>query len=219
MSDLLNQFAVLPVLSLLLAFMLSLAIAMVYKYLNHGVSQVKTFPQTLAVCGIVSAVIVLSVGDNIARGIGLVGALTVIRFRSNLQDPRDLIFAFAALATGVAAGAHAYLVAVFGTGLFLAAIVLVSRPWFVRPHAFNAILSFQTAGSVNGSDEIARVLKALCHEFTLVRVRQASPGLQEHAYQLRMKHPDRQGELLQELERVHGIQDALLVAYDGATEV
>jgi hypothetical protein len=143
----------------------------------------------------------------------------VIRFRSNLQDPRDLIFAFAALATGVAAGAHAYIVAVFGTGLFLVATVLVSRPWFVRTHTFNAILSFQTAGNMNGSDEIARVLRSQCHEFTLVRVRQASPGLQEHAYQIRMKHPDRQGELLLELERVQGIQDALLVAYDGGAEV
>lgn len=218
-SDLLNQFVLLPILSLLLAFGLSLAIAMVYKYLTRGVSQVKTFPQTLAVCGIVSAIIVLSVGDNIARGIGLVGALTVIRFRSNLQDPRDLIFAFAALATGVAAGAHAFVVALFGTGLFLVATVLVARPWFAREHTFNAILSFQMAGSMNGSEAISRVLQSQCHEFTLVRVRQTSPGLQEHAYQIRLKQPSRQGELIQELERVQGVQDALLVAYDAGTEV
>ena len=218
-SDFVNQTVVLPVLSLLLSFGLSLAIAIVYKYLSRGVPQVRTFPQTLAVCGIVSAIIVLSVGNNIARGIGLVGALTVIRFRNNLQDPRDLIFAFAALATGVAVGAHAFVEALFGTMLFLVAAVLVSRPWFTRTQTFNAILSFQMAGSVDGSDEISRVLKSQCHEFTLVRVRQLSPGLQEHAYQIRMKKPANQGELIRELDSVHGIQDALLVAYDGATEV
>ena len=146
-SDFVNQTVVLPVLSLLLSFGLSLAIAIVYKYLSRGVPQVRTFPQTLAVCGIVSAIIVLSVGNNIARGIGLVGALTVIRFRNNLQDPRDLIFAFAALATGVAAGAHAFVEALFGTMLFLVAAVLVSRPWFTRTQTFNAILSFQMAGA------------------------------------------------------------------------
>lgn len=209
----------LPILSLVVSFALSLAVALVYKRLNRGSPQVKTFPQTLAVSGIVSAIIVLAIGDNIARGIGLVGALTVIRFRSNLQDPRDLIFAFAALATGVAAGAHAFLVAVFGTTLFLGAAVLVSMPWFVRTDTFSAILSFHTAGEANESEEVSRVLRSQCRDFTMVRVRQLSPGVQEHAYQIRLKQPGRQGELIRELERVPGIQEPLLVAYDGGTDV
>jgi uncharacterized membrane protein YhiD involved in acid resistance len=205
--------------SLLLSFGLSLMVALVYKKLCKGIPQTKTFPQTLAVSGIVSAIIVLSIGDNIARGIGLVGALTVIRFRSNLNDPRDLIFAFAALATGVAAGAHSYMVAIFGTSVFLLATILVSRPWFARTETFNAILSFQTSGNGTESAEVSRLLQSRCHEFNLVRVRQSLPGLQEHAYQIRLKQPDRQGDLLHELETVRGIQDALLVAYDGGTDV
>ena len=67
--------------------------------------------------------------------------------------------------------------------------------------------------------EISRLLRSRCQEFNLVRVRQSSPGFQEHAYQIRLKQPDRQGELIRELEGVTGIQDALLVAYDGGTEV
>jgi|SRR5688572_14851603 len=202
-----------------MAFVLSLSVALVYKRLSRGVPQIRTFPQTLAVSGIVSAIIVLSIGDNIARGIGLVGALTVIRFRSNLQDPRDLIFAFAALATGVAAGAYAFDVAIVGTILFLSATMLVARPWFAGQQTFNAILSFQIAGEAKEPSEISRLLESQCHEFNLVRVRQSSPGLQEHAYQIRLKHPDRQGELIHKLENVRGIQDALLVAYDGGAEV
>src|SRR5688572_776132 len=145
----------LAILALLLSFVLSLTVALVYKHLSRGMPQVRTFPQTLAVSGIVSAIIVLSIGDSIARGIGLVGALTVIRFRSNLQDPRDLIFAFAALATGVAAGAFAFDVAIFGTILFLVATLLVARPWFANRETFNAILSFQTAGDSKESDEVS----------------------------------------------------------------
>ena len=218
-----NPFAtlkpLLSILALLLSFVLSLTVALVYKHLSRGMPQVRTFPQTLAVSGIVSAIIVLSIGDSIARGIGLVGALTVIRFRSNLQDPRDLIFAFAALATGVAAGAFAFDVAIFGTILFLVATLLVARPWFANRETFNAILSFQTAGDSKESDEVSRLLHSRCQEFNLVRVRQSSPGFQEHAYQIRLKEPRRQGELIQELERIRGVQDALLVAYDGGTEV
>jgi uncharacterized membrane protein YhiD involved in acid resistance len=209
----------LPIFALLLSFVLSLTVALVYKRLSRGLPQVKTFPQTLAVSGIVSAIIVLSIGDSIARGIGLVGALTVIRFRSNLQDPRDLIFAFAALATGVAAGAYAFDVAIFGTVLFLAATLLVARPWFATRPTFNAILSFQISGDVKDADQVSSLLQSRCHEFNLVRVRQSSPGFQEHAYQIRLKQPDRQGDIIHELERIRGIQDALLVAYDGGTEV
>lgn len=207
------------IVALVLSFALSLTVALVYKRLNRGAPQVKTFPQTLAVSGIVSAIIVLAIGDNIARGIGLVGALTVIRFRSNLQDPRDLIFAFAALATCVAAGAHAFLVAVFGTTLFLAAALLVAMPWFARTDSFSAILSFQTAGGAKEIEEVSQVLRSKCREFTMVRVRQLSPGLQEHAYQIRLNQPGRQGELIHELERVAGIREPLLVAYDGGTDV
>jgi uncharacterized membrane protein YhiD involved in acid resistance len=209
----------LPVLALLLSFLLSLTVALVYKRLSRGLPQVRTFPQTLAVSGIVSAIIVLSIGDSIARGIGLVGALTVIRFRSNLQDPRDLIFAFAALATGVAAGAYAFDVAIFGTILFLLATLLVSRPWFAGAQTFNAILSFQIAGDTKESEEVSRLLQNRCQEFSLVRVRQSSPGFQEHAYQIRLRQPDRERDLVRELEKISGIQDALLVAYDGGTEV
>ena len=209
----------LPILALLLSFILSLTVALVYKHLSRSLPQVRTFPQTLAVSGIVSAIIVLSIGDSIARGIGLVGALTVIRFRSNLQDPRDLIFAFAALATGVAAGAYAFDVAIFGTILFLLATLLVARPWFAGAQTFNAILSFQIAGDAKESDEISRLLQSRCREFNLVRVRQASPGFQEHAYQIRLRQPDREHDLVRDLEKIPGIQDALLVAYDGGTEV
>jgi uncharacterized membrane protein YhiD involved in acid resistance len=217
--DLATLKPVLPIIALTLSFGLSLTVALVYRRLNRGAPQVKTFAQTLAVSGIVSAIIVLSIGDNIARGIGLVGALTVIRFRSNLQDPRDLIFAFAALATGVAAGAYAFLVAVFGTMLFLAATLLVSRPWFSKTDTFSAILSFQMAENTNGTEELSRVLRSRCRDFSLVRVRQLSPELQEHAYQVRLKEPERQSELLHDLKGVRGIQNALLVAYDGAADV
>ncbi len=112
----------------------------------------------LAVAGVVSALVVLAVGDNVARGIGLVGALTVIRFRSTLKDPRDLIFAFASLATGVAAGAHAYGAAVFGTVVFLTGTVVAA--WLFGPsNAFDAVLTLRTRGDVEGLEALSRVLR------------------------------------------------------------
>src|SRR5688572_9989867 len=184
MLDLLNTRWAVAALSLLLSFALSLCVALVYTRLNKGAHYMRSFAQTLAVAGVVSAVIVISVGENIARGLGLVGALTVIRFRSDLKDPRDLIFAFASLATGVAVGAHAFATAIFGTAIFLGAMAMVSLPWFAKRETFNAILSLRTPGREEDAEQISKVLRARCNDFMLVRVRQAGIGVQEHAYQI-----------------------------------
>jgi len=203
-----------PLTALLAAFLLSGAVALVYVHLHRNVSNMRVFAQTLAMAGIVSAMIVLSIGDSIARGIGLVGALTVIRFRSDLKDPRDLIFAFAALATGVAAGSYAWAVAVGGTTVFLAATVLVSRPWFAKSETFDAILSLRTTVS-HEPEAIGMALRVHCHSFDLVRVRQATDATQEHAYQVRLKEPGGKIALVQAMNAMTGIDDALLVTLDG----
>jgi uncharacterized membrane protein YhiD involved in acid resistance len=205
-----------PALALGLSFVLSLTIALVYTRINRELSNVRPFAQTLAVAGVVSAMIVLAVGDNVARGLGLVGALTIVRFRSTLKDPRDLIFAFAALATGVAAGAQAFLVAVLGTFVFLAGNLLVSRSWFANTETFNAVLSLRTTGNSSDVERISNVLRTECRGFVLVRIRQAGPGLQEHAYQLQLKEPQRQSALVHAIEQLEGVDGALLVAYEGS---
>jgi uncharacterized membrane protein YhiD involved in acid resistance len=190
-------------------------VAAVYARLNRGRLVENGFVQTLAVAGVVAAVIVLAIGDNIARGIGLVGALTVIRFRSTLRDPRDLIFVFAALAAGVAAGAHSYTVAVLGTGVFLGGIALAGRLFSLELREFEAILTLNTP---SGGDTLAALSRALeehtwAHE--LVRMRQLGEAEQEHAYQVTFEDPGQRAELLRRLEALGG-GDVMLVAYASA---
>ena len=213
MSEIAVQW-VLPLTALVTAFLLSGAVALVYARLHRDAPSMRMFAQTLAMAGIVSAMIVLSIGDSIARGIGLVGALTVIRFRSDLKDPRDLIFAFAALATGVAAGSYAWAVAVGGTSVFLAATMLVSLPWFAKSEIFDAVLSLRTRAS-HEPDLIGAALRAHCRSFELVRVRQATDAAQEHAYQVRLKESGGKVALVRAMKEMTGVDDALLVALDG----
>ena len=207
--------SVVPLAALGLAFLLSLTVALVYARLHRDVPSSRPFTQALAVAGVVSAIIVLSIGDSIARGIGLVGALTVIRFRSDLKDPRDLIFAFAALATGVAAGAYAWAVALGGTAIFLGATVLVSRPWFAKSETFDAVLSLRTPAAGHESEAITAALRAHCRSFELVRVRQAADGAQEHAYQVTLRQPGDRVALVGTMKQMAGVDDALLVTLDG----
>ena len=100
--------------ALVLSFVLSASIAWIYRATYEGLSYQRGFVQTLALGGPVAAMAMLAIGDDIARGLGLVGALTLIRFRATLKDTRDLVFAFASLAIGVACGVNSLGVAVLG---------------------------------------------------------------------------------------------------------
>ena len=79
----------------LLAFMLSSIIAIVYERTFQGLSYSRGLVQSMILGSLVSCLLMIAIGDNIARGIGIVGSLAIIRFRTNLRDPRDLIFLFA----------------------------------------------------------------------------------------------------------------------------
>ena len=105
-------------LSFLFAFVLSSVIALMYERTFQGLSYSRGLVQSMILGSIVSCLLMIAIGDNIARGIGIVGSLAIIRFRTNLRDPRDLVFLFASLGIGVAAGVQSYATAFIGTIVF-----------------------------------------------------------------------------------------------------
>src|SRR6187549_1070639 len=104
--------------SLLLAFALSIVVAWAYSATHVGMSYLRGFTQSLAMGGIISGAVMLAIGDDVARGLGVVGALTIVRFRTTIKDTRDLMFVFASLSTGIACGVQSYAIAVVAIGVF-----------------------------------------------------------------------------------------------------
>ena len=86
------------------SFALSTMIAIVYERTFRGLSYSRNYVQALVLSSIVAATIMQAIGDSLARGLGMLGALAIIRFRTNLRDPRDIIFMFAGLAAGISCG-------------------------------------------------------------------------------------------------------------------
>ena len=113
------------VLALVMAFLLATVVAWVYVRTHQSLSYSRAFVQALVFGGILGAMLMLAIGNNVARGIGIVGTLAIIRFRSTMKDPRDLMFVFAALAVGIATGTRSFAVALDGTAVFAAAAFLL----------------------------------------------------------------------------------------------
>ncbi len=106
-------------LSILCAYLMSHAIGALYAWMRRGQEYSRSFVQALVIGGIVGAMIMLAIGNSLARGVGIVGALALIRFRTNLRDPLDMIFIFAAFAAGIAAGAGNIATGMVGTAIFI----------------------------------------------------------------------------------------------------
>ncbi len=135
-------------LSLAVAFLSGLFILLIYRLTLKGVSRNKTFEITLLLITPISAMIVLTITSNLALSLGMVGALSIIRFRTAIKDASDTAFMFWAVAAGITAGAHFYKITIVGC-LFIGAAAFVvmklsasnSRPYLlvVRANGDKAI--------------------------------------------------------------------------------
>jgi uncharacterized membrane protein YhiD involved in acid resistance len=112
--------------ALLLAFALSSCIAMVYHITSPKKSAKGQFIQTLILGSIGASIIVLAIGDSLGRGLGILGALAFIRFRTTLRQQRDIVFVFCSLGIGMACGMYGFNIAVIGT-LLLCTLALLFR--------------------------------------------------------------------------------------------
>ncbi len=115
------------VLRLLLAFTLSVFIVLIYQW-THAKAPQKSFTDTLIILCMLIAVVMVVIGDSIARAFSLVGALSIIRFRTAIQDPRDIGFVFYALAVGMAVGAGSPAIAILAT-FTIGIIILCMYHW------------------------------------------------------------------------------------------
>ena len=117
-------------LRLLLSFALSIFIVNIYQWTHSKIPQ-KSFTDTLIILCMLISVVMVIIGDSIARAFSLVGALSIIRFRTAIQDPRDIGFVFYALAVGMAVGAGNPSVAILATFL-IGIIILGIYHWHQR---------------------------------------------------------------------------------------
>lgn len=211
-------------LSLMMAFVLAKAIALAYELTYDGLSYNRSFVQSLVLGGLVACILMMAIGDNLARGLGILGTMALVRFRTNVREARDLIFMFAALAVGVAAGVRAYAVAVAGAVAFGLAAGWVSWSPFARRVRFDGLLRFWLPRGDDGDDtpaaRVRRVLDSHCRRFTLVALRDVAQGeTLEYAYQVALRRPDRGDHLVEELGAVDGLTGLSLLLQDAHTEL
>lgn len=204
----------------LLVFVLCSIIAAVYRWTYQGLSYSRSYVHTLILGGIVSCVLIMAIGNNLARGLGILGTLAIVRFRTHIRDPRDMIFMFASLAMGIATGSAMFPVAVIGTLFFCAAAVYLHWSPFASRREFEGLLRFMVEGRNEKDEDIAAVMRRCCSSFELIAMREAAQGqLLEYSYHVRLMDPSGQADLLNGLKALDGVSEPSLLMYKSTVEL
>lgn len=195
-------------LSLFMAFAVGVFIAWIYRRNYRGVMYSNNFSLTLVLMTLITCPVVMCIRESVALSMGMVGALSIVRFRTAVKDPLDTAYMFWALTMGILLGAGAFfLTAVTVVGIALLITVLVR----VQARKMNSYLLVIRMG-----EEAERAANQLVGSIRVQQLKSktvSSNGI-EATYEVRVEKPDA---LLNKLRSVPGVYDATLVSYTGET--
>jgi uncharacterized membrane protein YhiD involved in acid resistance len=203
-----NQSFVLIIVAFLLTFILSALIVFTYEKSSRDVVPPDHFLQSLILMALVTTTIMQSIGDSMARGFGIFGALAILRFRSNVGNPRNIAFIFAAMAVGIACGVYSFVNATIGTLIFCLMAFLLRFTPFSRKQRLVGQLRFE----INNPESlgvVTAVMERYCRCVVLKRYRpQHSPDrgtFTEYFFEVQMDQEPKGPELAEQLRQVEGV--------------
>jgi hypothetical protein len=193
------------VFAMAVSILLNLAIATLYRKTYKGTRYSQDYVQTLIIIGVVTTILIMVVSGNGAIAFGMFAAFSVIRFRRNLGQSRDLAFVFFAMAIGMVVGARRYDMAVIITAIVGTAIYILSKSDAFAPRRASHLLTLRMTSEMNFEE----LLKPVFDEFTdrtqLVSVSSVQAGMMtELRYGLQLKLGASTPKLLDALHQVTG---------------
>lgn len=163
--------------ALVVAFACGFIISIVYRWTYRGSSYSPSFVRSMIFLAMITAVVMMVIGNNLARAFGLVGAMSIIRFRTAVKDPQDIVFIFFALAVGLAAGVGMYMVAIASTVGICLAIAMTTKSNYAVVHKQSYVLQLSyDAPQHNGEATYIPVLDKYCKRHKLINVRAVGAG-------------------------------------------
>jgi len=192
--------------NLSVAVLCSLIIAVFYKYSYKGPGYSASFVHSLIALSMITAIVIMVIGNNLARAFGLVGAMSIIRFRTAVKDTIDIVFIFFALGIGMAAGVGLYSVAIGGT-IFIGLILLVlSKTDFLIIRKEKFLLQFRYLAEDKMEASYIPVLKKFCKKFTMINVKTIGREDElEISFYVNIKNKNQNPEFIKELSAIKGI--------------
>lgn len=192
--------------ALILSFAMGLFIFYIYKKSYCGLMYSSAFGVTLVALTLITTLLILAVTSNVVLSLGMVGALSIVRFRTAIKEPMDIAFLFWSIAAGIVLAAGFIPLAVFGS-IFIGLVLLIfsGRKNIERPYIL--VVHCETEEK-EAEAYIKEQVKALS-----LKSKAVSPGCIELNYEVRFKEGE--SSFVNALSRIEGVSNVVLVSYNG----
>ena len=191
-----------------LAFGLGLFIFLVYKKTYSGVMYSSGFGGTLVALTMITSMTILAVTSNVVLSLGMVGALSIVRFRTAIKEPMDIAFLFWSIAAGIVLAAGMIPLAVFGSVI----IGVVMLLFINRKSSHNPYIAVITVDGPEAEQRAVGFLKGQV-EKAVIKSKTAQAGRIELNYEIRLKGEST--DFITALSGMEGVNSAVLVSYNG----
>ncbi|MGO4541502.1 DUF4956 domain-containing protein [Paenibacillus sp. 2TAB19] len=194
--------------TLAVAFLIGFFIFVLYKRIFSGVLYSKSFNVSLIGMTMITAVVIIAINSNLVLSLGMVGALSIVRFRTPIKDPTDLIFLFWAAVAGIVTGAGFFTLAVIGS-------VVVGLILFFFIKGGSVETPYLLVVNCDGDDtekEIHSRMGKLVKRYN-VKQKTVTAGNIEMTLEVRLR--DQEGKFVGELSSLGGVKNAVLISYSG----
>ena len=190
---------------LLIAFMVSLIIFLTYKNTYSGVMYNPRFNVSLIMITLITTMVMVVIGSNISVSLGMVGALSIIRFRTAVKDPRDTAFIFWCVVSGLACGTQNYTIVIAGS-IVICLVLFIFKKVAKNPNKYVIVIK----GNELNTDGIEKILKDDTKDY-LCKGKYINNDRYELIYDVKLKK-SKDNDLIDKLNKIKGVETVNLVA-------
>ena len=202
------------VINLILAFIFGLVISLVYKFTHKGLSYSQSFMITNVFVSVIVCMVIMIIGNNLSRAFALVGALSIIRFRTVVKDTKDTAYIFWSLASGMALGTGSYFLAIAGNTIISLIAYILFKTNYGSIVKSEFILQFRIkSGDKKISENYYKILSKYTKSQTLLSSETSDDkNSTKVSLDIIMKDEFNQNNLLEEISKVDGLSEVIIIA-------
>lgn len=192
--------------ALIAALLLGILIFLVYKKFYAGVIYSRTFAVTLVGMTVLTCMVTLAISTNVVISLGMVGALSIVRFRTAIKDPMDLLYLFWAITTGIAVGAGMYVLALLAAAVMILMIVLFYHKQ-QNGRIYIAVLHY------TGDEAGDEIIRCFGKRKYFIKSKTMRKEKTEMAVELFCKQTDM--DFMEKIRAIEQVEDVTLIQYNG----
>ena len=204
--------------NVLLSFLIGFFISLLYRATYSGYSYSSSFVNTLVILSMITTIVIMVIGNNLARAFGLVGAMSIIRFRTVVKDTRDITFVFFSLAGGMAAGSGNHLIGIVGSAAIGMVLLVLYAVNFGSVQKKELLLRFLMVPNNESENIYLPVFKKHLKNYSLLNIKSVRMGqFLEFSYHVRLNNAERANDFMNDLNGLEGIERVSII-FSGSEE-